>query len=117
MAPISDRAFIVFHDAYQYFENRFGLSAAGSITVSPEVAPGAARLADVQDKIQELGAVCVFAEPQFEPKLISVVIEGTDATSAVLDPLGAEIEDGPELYFTLLENMSEAFETCLAESS
>ena len=44
IAPVKDKRFIVFHDAYQYFENRFGLAAAGSITLNPEVTPGAKRL-------------------------------------------------------------------------
>ncbi|MFP3590063.1 zinc ABC transporter substrate-binding protein, partial [Paraburkholderia sp. SIMBA_055] len=79
--------FIVFHDAYQYFENRFGVKAAGSITFSPEKAPGAARIKEIHEKIKSLGATCVFSEPQFEPKLVNTVIEGTDARTGVLDPL------------------------------
>ena len=114
VAPVKDKGFIVFHDGYQYFEHRFGLSAAGSITVSPDVMPGADRIREIQARIGELGATCVFAEPQFEPKLITVVTEGSDARSGVLDPLGADIEAGPELYFTLMRNMAGSFETCLS---
>ncbi|MAZ18627.1 MAG: zinc ABC transporter substrate-binding protein [Ahrensia sp.] len=117
LAPIKDKGFIVFHDGYQYFEHRFGLSAAGSITVSPDVMPGADRIRQIQAKIGELGATCVFAEPQFEPKLIAVATEGSDARSGVLDPLGANIEAGPELYFTLMHNMAESFSTCLSGAS
>lgn len=114
LAPIKDQGFVVFHDAYQYFEKRFGLSAIGSVTVSPEVMPGAERISDLQTKIKELNAVCVFSEPQFESKLVTTVTEGTSAKSAVLDPLGTEIEDGPELYFTLIRNMATSFKTCLS---
>lgn len=113
LAPLSGRPFVVFHDAYHYFENRFGLTAAGSITVSPETAPGAKRLALIKAKVAELGATCVFAEPEFEPRLISVVIEGTKARSGILDPLGAALPDGPDLYFTLLRNMANGFKSCL----
>lgn len=113
---VSGKPFIVFHDAYHYFENRFGLEAAGTITVSPEVMPGAQRLQDIREKIAELGAACVFAEPQFEPKLISVVTEETDARSGVLDPLGADIDDGPELYFTLIRKMGRSLTDCLSGS-
>ncbi|MEP2947801.1 MAG: zinc ABC transporter substrate-binding protein [Lentilitoribacter sp.] len=114
LVPIKDQGFVVFHDAYQYFEKRFGLSAIGSVTVSPEVMPGAERISDLQTKIKELNAVCVFSEPQFESKLVTTVTEGTSAKSAVLDPLGTEIEDGPELYFTLIRNMATSFKTCLS---
>lgn len=114
LVPIKDQGFVVFHDAYQYFEKRFGLSAIGSVTVSPEVMPGAERISDLQTKIKELNAVCVFSEPQFESKLVTTVTEGTSAKSAVLDPLGTEIEDGPELYFTLIKNMATSFKTCLS---
>jgi zinc transport system substrate-binding protein len=116
LEPVRDRRFIVFHDAYQYFENRFGLTAAGSITVSPEAIPGAQRVAEIKARVEELGATCVFAEPQFEPRLVQVVTEGTPARAGVLDPLGADLADGPELYFELIGNMSSALTTCLAES-
>ncbi len=114
--PVKARPAIVFHDAYQYFEKRFGLNVVGSITVSPEVLPGAQRLSEIREKVKELGAVCVFSEPQFEPKLVSVVTEGTDARTGVLDPLGAEIADGPDLYVTLIRNLGQSFAACLARA-
>lgn len=114
LTPVKDRPFVVFHDGYHYFENRFGLEAAGAITVNPEVSPGAERLSEIRDRLQDLRAACVFAEPQFEPKLVSVVIEGTNARSAVLDPLGASIDNGPDLYFNLLRQMADSFRQCLA---
>ncbi|MEO1702377.1 MAG: zinc ABC transporter substrate-binding protein ZnuA [Pseudomonadota bacterium] len=117
LAPVHDKGFIVFHDAYQYFEKRFDVTAAGSVTVSPEIIPGAARVAEIREKVQELGATCVFAEPQFEPKLVATVVEGTAAKSGVIDPLGATITEGPELYFDLIRNMATSVKTCLSESS
>ncbi|MCC0044360.1 MAG: zinc ABC transporter substrate-binding protein [Brucellaceae bacterium] len=116
LEPVKDRPFIVFHDAYHYFENRFGLAAAGSITVSPDVLPGAERLAEIRAKIAQLGATCVFSEPQFESKLVTVATEGTGAASGVLDPLGAELEDGPELYFELLRGMAGSLHDCLSQA-
>jgi zinc transport system substrate-binding protein len=109
------KGYVVFHDAYQYFEQRFGMSAVGSITVSPEVVPGANRIRELKEKINELNAHCVFSEPQFEPKLVSTVIEGTKANKGVLDPLGASINDGPELYFTLIRNMADSLHECLSK--
>lgn len=113
LSPARGKGFIVFHDAYQYFEKRFDIEAAGSVTVNPEVKPSAERVALIRDKVRELNAVCAFAEPQFESRLIDVVIEGTDAKTAVLDPLGSGLEDGPELYFQLIRGMARSMQQCL----
>lgn len=115
--PVKQKGFIVFHDAYHYFENRFGVTASGSITVSPEVMPGAQRITEIRARVKELGAACVFVEPQFEPKLVSTVTEGTRARAGVIDPLGAELENGPDLYFQLIRNMATSMSTCLSEAS
>ena len=116
LEPVKGRGYVVFHDAYQYFENRFGVSAVGSITVSPEVLPGAERVSELQEKVRELGATCVFSEPQFEPKLVATVTENTNAGTGVLDPLGTSIKDGPELYFTLIRTMAKSLKDCLAKA-
>ena len=113
LQPVKGRGYVVFHDAYQYFENRFGVSAVGSITVSPEVLPGAERVAELREKVSNLNATCVFSEPQFEPKLVMTITENTNAGTGVLDPLGASINDGPELYFTLIRNMAKSLKDCL----
>ena len=117
IAPVKEKGFIVFHDAYQYFEKRFGVQAAGSITVSPEVMPGAERIAAIRAKVSELGATCVFAEPQFEPRLVEVVTEGTGAKSGVLDPEGGSLTEGPDLYFDLVRNIATSLRDCLAQAS
>ncbi|MEQ8666677.1 MAG: zinc ABC transporter substrate-binding protein ZnuA [Rhodospirillales bacterium] len=117
LASVKGKPFVVFHDAYRHFEARFGLTTAGSVTVSPEVLPGAERVRELRDKVRGLNATCVFAEPQFEPRMVSTITEGTSAKTGVLDPLGASIADGPELYFTLIRNMADAFRACLSEAS
>jgi len=114
--PLRTKPYLVFHDAYPYFENRYGLTPAGAITVSPERQPGAKRLGQIRAKVRELGAVCVFSEPQFEPKLIATIIEGTSSRAGVLDPLGANLEPGSELYFRLMRNMAGALGGCLETS-
>lgn len=114
--PLRGQPYLVFHDAYPYFENSYGLTPAGAITVSPERQPGARRLGEIRAKVRDLGAVCVFSEPQFQPKLIGTIVEGTDLRPGVLDPLGANLEPGPNLYFTLMRNMAEALRGCLGTS-
>ena len=116
LEPIKGRGYVVFHDAYQYFEKRFGVSAVGSITISPEVLPGAERVSELQAKVRSLEATCVFSEPQFQPKLLKTITENTNAGTGVLDPLGAAIDDGPDLYFTLIRNMAKSLKDCLQTS-
>jgi zinc transport system substrate-binding protein len=116
LKPIADRPFIVFHDAYQYFEKRFGLKAVGSITTSPDVQPSGKRLSALRSKVRKLGAVCVFAEPNFEPKVAGSVIEGTAAKAGTLDPEGTALTEGPELYFTLMRGLATSLKACLAGS-
>ncbi|WP_207484331.1 zinc ABC transporter substrate-binding protein [Arenibaculum pallidiluteum] len=113
LAPVKDRPFVVFHDAYRYFEERYGLRAVGSITVSPERAPSARRLREIRDTLRGRGAVCVFAEPQFEPALVGTVVEGTGVKRGVLDPEGAVLPDGPDLYFALMRGNARALAECL----
>jgi zinc transport system substrate-binding protein len=115
--PLAGRPFIVFHDAYQYFETRFGLTAVGSVTVSPDVQPSAKRLAALRQKISKLDAACVFAEPLFQPKLVAAVTEGTKARAGTLDPEGISLEPGPQLYFTLMRTLAGNLTSCLKPSS
>jgi zinc transport system substrate-binding protein len=117
LAPLKGRDFVVFHDAYQYFEKRFGVPAAGAITVSPEVQPSAKRLGEIRRKIKDLKVVCVFAEPQFKSKLVDTVIEGTGARAGTLDPEGATVEPGPDAYGSLLAKLAENLKTCLGGST
>ena len=113
LQPIKHRKFVVFHDSYQYFESRFGLEAVGSITVNPDVVPGVERIKDIQHRVRSLGAVCVFSEPQFPSKLVSIVREGANTKTGVLDPLGAALPRGPEMYFLLIEALASSFQECL----
>ena len=111
-APVRDRGFIVFHDAWQYLDTRYGLRAVGSVTVNPDQSPGAARLSEIREKITDAEATCVFAEPQFEPRLVRTLVEGTGAGTGTLDPLGAALEAGPDLYFDLMRENARAFRAC-----
>ncbi len=113
VAPLAGKDFIVFHDAYQYFEKLYGIEAAGSITLSPERQPGVARLKQIRARIAASKRPCVFSEPQFEPKLVATVIEGTDARTGVLDPQGADMPEGPDQYFALLNKLAASLRKCL----
>ena len=113
--PIKEKKFIVFHDAYQYFEKAYGLNAFGSILIDPEQPPSPNRLIKIRSKIKTLNAHCVFKEPQFRAKIINTVIEDTNVKVGTLDPLGADLESGPNMYVDLLENLSNNLVDCLGK--
>lgn len=115
VAPVADRPYIVFHDAYQYFQRRFGTNAVGSVTVSPEKQPGAARILEIRGRLSDEGVVCVFREPQFSPRVIATLVEGTDVRIGVLDPLGTDIEAGPDHYAKLMTALADGLVDCLAD--
>ena len=112
IAPFRGTRFMVFHDAYHYFEARFGVEAGGALTLGDASAPSPARLAEVRASVAERQVVCVFAEPQFNTKLVEAVIEGTAARIALLDPMGINLDAGPELYGRLLMQMAAAMSGC-----
>ncbi|MCY4261354.1 MAG: zinc ABC transporter substrate-binding protein [Rhodobacteraceae bacterium] len=116
LAPIKDRPYIVFHDAYQYFEVRYGLNSVATILLRPEQPPSANRLRAMRELIAETGTICVFSEPQFPADIVDVIIEDTSVRSGVLDPIGAFLENGPELYFMLIRTMASSLRTCLEGS-
>ena len=107
-----DATYVVFHDAYQYFEQRFGIEVIGALTVNPEVLPGAKQLAEIREVIEHEGVNCLFSEPQFNPSIAETIASDTGVKAAVLDPLGAELEPGKDLYFDLISDMASSFESC-----
>lgn len=111
--PIQNKPFIVFHDAYQYFEKRFGLTAVGSISDVSAAAPSAKRLNEIRSKLEETKALCVFREPQFDAKYVTVVLEGSQAKAGVLDPIGSELTPGPTAYAELLTRLAKGARDCL----
>jgi zinc transport system substrate-binding protein len=113
LAPVRSRAFITFHDAYGYFSERYGLTQAGTLVLSPDVPPGAARVAEIVRLVRERKAVCVFSEPQFEPRLIARLAEDSAIRVGVADPLGAGIAEGADHYIATLRALATAFRDCL----
>lgn len=113
LAAVRGRSFVVFHDAYHYFEHRFSIEARGAVTQSDARAPGPARIAAVRALIRETGAACVFREPHFRPALAETVAAGTGARIGVLDPVGTGLAPGPGLYDALLRGIADALADCL----
>ncbi len=112
LKPYAGKAFIVLHDAYQYFERRFGLTAVGSIAVNPETAPSGKRLSALRKKIADAGVACVFAEPGMQPKVVAAVIEGSSAKSVLQDPEATRLSPGPNLYEDLMRGLVNGVKQC-----
>ena len=115
--PLRGKPYILFHDATRYFDTRYELNADGAITISPDRPPGARRLSDIRAHIKTNNIRCVFTEPQFQPKLVQTLISGTSAQTASLDPVGADLQPGPDLYFRLMRNLAASMAACLKSAS
>jgi len=107
-----DLKFVVFHDAYQYFESRFGIKVLGSLTVNPDVLPGAEQLSEIREVIEHEKVNCLFSEPQFNPAIIKSIAKDTKVKTGVLDPLGATLDKGKGMYIELLSNIYTSFKGC-----
>ena len=107
-----DASYIVFHNAYQYFENRFGVSSAGALTLNPDVLPGAKQIDAIQDLIQDENIKCIFSEPQYNPKIIETLAADMKISTGIMDPLGAFIEQGPEMYQNLILDIANSLKDC-----
>ena len=113
LEPVGEQAFMVFHDAYQYFEHQYGLNNAGSISLDPSRMPGPRRLSELRDRAREGDVVCLFTEPQFRPDLAQTVAEGTDTHLGVMDPVGADLQPGPDAWFELMQGLADNFTSCM----
>jgi len=112
LEPVRGKKFVVFHDAYQYFEKAFDLSASGAISLGDASKPSPARIAEIQGRIQEESIDCVLSEPQFNKGLVATVMAGSKAKTSVIDPLGVGLKPGPDLYSELIRNMTKTLVDC-----
>lgn len=114
LSPVKTRPFLVFHDAYQYFEHRYGLSPIGSITVAADRQPGARRIAAIRDRIHSSGTKCLFREPQFASRIIEPITQGLPVRLGILDPLGGSVPSGPKQYPAMMRALAQAAHACLS---
>lgn len=113
LAPVAGKRYLVFHDAYQYLEKRYGLTPIGALAIDPDHKPSAKIMQALRERLRAEKAVCLFSEPQFDPALMRIVAEGTMARQSVLDPLGADLPRGPTLYPSLMRRLADALSACL----
>ena len=113
LAEFRGTNFIVYHDAYQYFEKRFDVLAAGSVSLGDVSDPSPARIAEIRNKVEELGITCVFSEPQFNPELVRTVADKISVKARVIDPLGTQFTLGPDFYLNVLRGIAQSMASCL----
>ena len=107
-----DISYVVFHDAYQYFEKRFEVTSAGALTLNPDVLPGAKQIVDIQSLIKEKNIKCIFSEPQYNPKIIETLASDTNISTGTMDPLGANLDRGVTMYSKLIMNIADSIKNC-----
>ncbi|MEH0666521.1 zinc ABC transporter substrate-binding protein ZnuA [Vibrio scophthalmi] len=115
LSKVKDQGYYVFHDAYGYFEEDYGLNQLGFFTVSPERKPGAKTLIAIRQALSKKEAKCVFSEPQYTPAVVESVTRNTDVNQGVLDPIGADIVVEAGGYFNFMQQMADSFEQCLSD--
>ena len=111
--PIIRKSYVVFHDAYQHFEKHYGLNSIAAVTVDAGKTPGAKGIVELKKLIVENKVKCIFAEPQFEPKIIKTITEDSDTEIGTLDSLGAAIDSGPAAYEQIMRKLADSLLTCL----
>ena len=108
-----DISYVVFHDAYQYFEQRFEVTSAGALTLNPDVLPGAKQIVDIQNLIKKKNIKCIFSEPQYNPKIIETLANDTNTSTGIMDPLGAYMDKGPSMYSKLIIGIADSIKNCI----
>ncbi|CAA7626168.1 zinc ABC transporter substrate-binding protein [Magnetospirillum sp. SS-4] len=114
LKPVAGKPYVVFHDAHQYFEARYGLTPAGAVTIDPERPPSAKRMAALRDRLKATKAACVFREPRFAGPTVQALADAAGARIALLDPEGALAEAGPDAYFTIMTAIADSLADCLS---
>ena len=113
LQAVQKRPFMVFHDAYQYFEKDYDLNAVGTVRVDPEHEPGAKRIGELHQMIADNKVVCLFSEPQFPAKIVTKLAADGKVKTAVLDPVGADLAPGKTMYGQLLHQLADSLSGCL----
>lgn len=114
LAPVAKRPYVVFHDAHQYFEARYGLSPAGAITIDPDRPPGAKRMAQLRDRLKAAGAPCVFGEPGAPSATATMLADSAGVRLGQLDPEGLLVPPGPDSYVQQMKGIAGSLAECLA---
>ena len=107
-----DARFIVFHDAYQYFEKRFDVSSAGALILNEEALPSAKKVSEIHKIIKKQNINCIISEPQFNPNIIKSIAQDSSILTGSFDPLGSNFDTNKNLYFEMILSLSNSLKDC-----
>ncbi|MBV4554304.1 zinc ABC transporter substrate-binding protein ZnuA [Pseudomonas sp. SWRI102] len=113
LAGVAGKPYFVFHEAFDYFEDNYGLKHAGVFAVAAEVQPGAQHVAAMRTRLQAVGKTCVFSEPPLRPRLAETLVAGLPVKLAELDALGGYTPATAQGYEQLLEKLGNDLAGCL----
>ncbi|UVL46282.1 zinc ABC transporter substrate-binding protein [Pseudomonas moraviensis] len=113
LANVEGKPYFVFHEAFDYFEDAYGLKHAGVFAVAAEVQPGAQHVAAMRKRLQEVGKTCVFSEPPLRPRLAETLVAGLPVKLAELDALGGYTPATAQGYEQVLEKLGNDLAGCL----
>ena len=114
LAGLSGISYLVFHDSFQYLERRYNLHRALVIAEQPEVSPGARRLKKILRRIEAENVKCLFTEPQFPARVVTMLQRDSSVDLATLDPLASDFDAGPDLYPQWILQLGQTIHGCLA---
>ena len=115
LARVAGKPYFVFHEAFDYFEDAYGLKHVGVFSVAAEVQPGAQHVAAMRTRLQEVGKTCVFSEPPLRPRLAETLVAGLPVTLAELDALGGYTPATAQGYEQVLEKLGNDLAGCLEQ--
>ena len=113
LASIEGKPYFVFHEAFDYFEDAYGLKHTGVFSVAAEVQPGAQHVSAMRTRLQEVGKTCVFSEPPLRPRLAETLVAGLPVKLAELDALGGYTPATAQGYEQVLEKLGNDLAGCL----
>ncbi|PVZ61764.1 zinc ABC transporter substrate-binding protein [Pseudomonas sp. B1(2018)] len=113
LADVQGKPYFVFHEAFDYFEDAYGLKHVGVFSVAAEVQPGAQHVAAMRARLQEVGKTCVFSEPPLRPRLAETLVAGLPVKLAELDALGGYTPATAQGYEQVLEKLGNDLAGCL----
>ena len=115
LAPLAGKPYFVFHEAFDYFEEAYGLGHRGVFALGADVQPGARHVAAMRDELKAAGPTCVFTEPPLQPKIATTLSSGLPVTLVELDPLGARVPVNAGGYAQLLQSVGDTLGGCLGK--
>lgn len=110
LASVQNKSFFVFHEAFNYFEQAYGLEHGGVLAINAEVQPGARHLQEMRQRLEQAGPSCIFTEPPAPPRLAYSLSKNLPILLQEVDVLGVQTQN----YEQLLRVLASQLKKCLS---